>query len=151
MTQPVSSGARWPGADLTCSESSRDDAETLTCHDSLVVSCPAERAHGVTATEPRRDAGADASPAFDARGDVDVPQSVDAPRPPGFCARADTVAEGFLCNDPLVVSNACRKPNNAFDEFVCDEPRMHRLQWAILRETWTFLKTILLALARPKP
>src|SRR6266542_1734958 len=45
-----------------------------------------------------------------------------------FCQQADTVVERFLCGEPTVVSNACRKPNNAFDAYVCDEPRMRALQ-----------------------
>lgn len=161
MTQPVSSGARWRGADLTCSESSREQSETLTCDDSRDVSCAAERerAHRVATTEPRRDAGpgdagtdAGADAARDvAHGDEPVPLRIQAPRAAGFCARADTVAEGFLCNDQLIVSNACRKPTNAFDEFVCDEPRMQRLEWAVLRETWSFVKAIALSMVRGKP
>jgi hypothetical protein len=68
-----------------------------------------------------------------------------------FCRNADTVVEGFLCSEPVVVSDACRKSNNAFDEFVCDEPRMQRLQWAILRETWSIAKAVVLAMLRGKP
>jgi hypothetical protein len=149
MTQPISSGARWTGADFTCSESSREQSETLTCADSPRASCGADRAHRVAATAPHRDAG-NAAPPFDGRGEVDVPDRVEATRG-DFCARADTVVEGFLCNDPVAVSNACRKPTNDFDEFVCDEPRMQRLQWAILRETWAFVKTIAMAMVRGKP
>jgi hypothetical protein len=62
-----------------------------------------------------------------------------------FCARADTVVEGFWCNDPTVVSNACRRPKNRFDAYVCDEPRMKRLQDSIVRETLGVLKSIVLA------
>ena len=80
--------------------------------------------------------------------ELSTPSGTVAPRGLAFCRGADTVVEGFLCNDPVAVSNACRKPNNAFDEFVCDDPRMQRLQWAILRETWNFVKAILLAIIR---
>jgi hypothetical protein len=66
-----------------------------------------------------------------------------------FCREADSVVEGFLCDEPVVVSNACRKPNNAFDAYVCDEPRMHELQKSVLRETITILKNLLLQLLRP--
>ena len=65
-----------------------------------------------------------------------------------FCRHADTVVEGFLCSEPVVVSDACRKPRNAFDEFVCDEPRMRQLQWAILRETWAIVKALGLTILR---
>jgi hypothetical protein len=140
MTQPVSRSARWPGAELTCSESSRAESEPLTCDETRELSCAAERAHLIALTEPLREAS-----------DSDTPHTVADPRGAGFCGRANTVVEGFLCNDRVVVSNACRKPNNAFDEFVCDEPKMERLQWAILRETWTFVKTIALSLVRAKP
>jgi hypothetical protein len=60
-----------------------------------------------------------------------------------FCREADSVVEGFLCDEPVVVSNACRKPGNAFDAYVCDEPRMHALQKGILSKTWSILKTLL--------
>jgi hypothetical protein len=150
MTQPVSRGARWLDADLTCSEPSREESETLTCEEPRDVSCAPERAHRIVATEPRRDAGASdgAAPGIDMPHDGGSPSRSDAPRRLGFCERADTVVEGFLCNDAVTVSNACRKPTNAFDEFVCDEPRMQRLQWSILRETWAFVKAIAIALVR---
>jgi hypothetical protein len=152
MTQPVSRSARWLGADLTCSESSDADSETLTCEEPHTLLCAAERPPRVTSTEEHRDGGVDAA-ARDAGvpGTVNAPPGVDAPRTRSFCDRADTVAEGFLCNDRVAVSNACRKPTNAFDEFVCDDPRMRELQWAILRETWAFIKAIALALVRAKP
>jgi hypothetical protein len=65
-----------------------------------------------------------------------------------FCRDADTVVEGFLCDEPVVVSNACRKPNNAFDAYVCDDPRMHALQTRVLEETFALLKGLLLQLFR---
>jgi hypothetical protein len=149
MTQPVSSGARWPGADLTCSDSSREESEPLTCEEPRDVSCEQERAHRVATAAPR-DGGAQDGAVPRAQ----LPQGVLTPggtiAPPGldFCRRADTVVEGFLCNDPMIVSNACRKPTNAFDEFVCDDPRMQRLERAILRETWNFVKAMLLMMIR---
>src|SRR5690349_15098397 len=83
MTQPVTCGARWPRADLTCSESSPAGSEALTCEEPRTVSCPVERAHRIATPEPRGEAGSDAGSSF--------------------CARADTVVEGFLCNDPVAV------------------------------------------------
>ena len=115
-------------------ERSSSDADAITCDDTREATCAAERAHRVTAAEPRPVAP-----------DGDVPWALD------FCRRADTVVEGFLCSEPVVVSDACRKPTNLFDEFVCDEPRMHRLQWAVLRETWAIVKAIGLVLVRGKP
>jgi hypothetical protein len=41
-----------------------------------------------------------------------------------FCRNASTVTEGYLCGEPTVVSNACRSPSNALDEFVCDDRKM---------------------------
>ncbi len=151
MTQPISNRARWADTDLSCSESSSELSETLTCEEPPDSSCAPERAHQVEPIALHRDAGAGDAPRVAAHGDADVPHGVAMRRASDFCDRADTVVEGFLCNDPLVVSNACRKPNNDFDEFVCDDPRMQRLQWAILRETWTLVKAIALALVRPKP
>jgi hypothetical protein len=65
-----------------------------------------------------------------------------------FCREADSVVEGFLCDEAVVVSNACRKPANAFDAFVCDEPRMRSLQTRVLHETISFLKSLLVELLR---
>ena len=45
-----------------------------------------------------------------------------------FCREADSVVEGFLCDERVVVSDACRQPTSAFDAYVCDEPRMRALQ-----------------------
>jgi hypothetical protein len=61
-----------------------------------------------------------------------------------FCREADTVIEGFLCSEPLVVSSACRKPSQAFDAYVCDEPRMRALQTSIVTQTLAVLKGLLL-------
>jgi hypothetical protein len=134
MTQPVSSGTRWPRADVSCSEVSSTELETFTCDETHQVRCAVERAHRMTPHEP---------PAGLALSDVPIGLA--------FCRNADTVVEGFLCSERVVVSDACRKPNNAFDEFVCNEPRMQRLQWAILRETWAIAKAVVLAMLRGKP
>ena len=67
------------------------------------------------------------------------------------CRSADTVLEGYLCNEPTVVSDACRKPKNPFDAYVCDEPRMKRLQDGIVRETMQLIKSIVLALVTRRP
>ena len=134
MTQPVSSGARWSRVDISCSDVSGTDTEPFTCDETHEVRCEAERAHRMTASEPHR-----------------TPVVSDVPIGLAFCRNADTVVEGFLCSEPLVVSNACRKPKNAFDEFVCDEPRMHRLEWTILRETWSIVKALALMILRGRP
>jgi hypothetical protein len=134
MTQPVSSGARWPHADVACSELSRADDETFTCDETHELRCEAERAHRIARTEPHLS-----------------PVVSDVARGLAFCRNADTVVEGFLCSESLVVSNACRKPRNAFDEFVCDDARMERLQWGILRETWSIVKALALAIVRGRP
>jgi hypothetical protein len=82
--------------------------------------------------------------------DLETPRrgAWDALREPGlrFCREADSVVEGFLCDEPVVVSNACRQPKNAFDAFVCDEPRMRSLQRKVINETLSILKTLLLDL-----
>ena len=115
--------------------------------------------------EPHRGSSAPASPeppgppgcAFEAPSCSDVGEqerpatrAVEALRERGlrFCREADSVVEGFLCDEPVVVSNACRKPGNAFDAYVCDEPRMHSLQKSVLRETLSVLKGLLLELLR---
>jgi hypothetical protein len=50
-----------------------------------------------------------------------------------YCKHADTVTAGYLCDEPNVVSNACRSPKNAVDKLVCDDRKMADAQntiWA---------------------
>ena len=56
--------------------------------------------------------------------------------------------EGFLCDEPVVVSNACRRPHNVFDAYVCDEPRMRSLQHRVLAEAYSVVKGLVLAFFR---
>jgi hypothetical protein len=134
MTQSVSSGAGCLRADFACSERSGAESDTFSCDETHEVRCAAKRAHGA------------AMPWAVATASVgDVPEGL------AFCREADTVIEGFLCGEPVVVSNACRKPRNSFDEFVCDDPKMQRVQWAILRETWAIVKALALTILRGKP
>jgi hypothetical protein len=65
-----------------------------------------------------------------------------------FCREADSVVEGYLCDERTVVSNACRQPHNSFDAYICDEPRMKALQNDVLRRTLSILKTLLGQLLR---
>ena len=60
-----------------------------------------------------------------------------------FCRDADSVVEGFLCSEPVVVSNACRKPTNAFDSYICDEPKMQALQRKVWHATLWVIKTLI--------
>jgi hypothetical protein len=82
---------------------------------------------------------------------ADLPPPTREPWGLKTCRGADTVFEGYLCNEPAVVSDACRKPKNRFDAYVCDEPRMKRLQDGIVRETMQLLKSIVLALLTRRP
>jgi hypothetical protein len=72
-------------------------------------------------------------------------ESAGTPRLP-VCRAPDTVLEGFICQDRAAVSRACRTPKNRVDAFICDEPRMKRLQDSIVEETLGALKSILLTL-----
>jgi len=67
-----------------------------------------------------------------------------------FCRNANTVTEGFLCDEPTVVSNACRSSTNAVDAFVCDDHRMADLQRSVWDTTKDVLKTLLGALVGGK-
>jgi hypothetical protein len=42
------------------------------------------------------------------------------------------VAAGALCDDPTIVSEACRSPTNDVDAYVCDDRKMASLQRSIL-------------------
>jgi len=131
MTEPVSS-TRWPHTDVSCFE--RPDAhETFSCDETHQLPCASGRAQLVA--EPTHRA---------------APRDADA-RGLAFCRDADTVIEGFLCSEPTVVSDACRKPTNAVDAFVCDDRKMRELQWAILRETWSIVKALALSMLRGRP
>ena len=59
-----------------------------------------------------------------------------------FCREADTVAEGFLCGERVVVSDACRKPNNSFDAYICDDPRMSKLDSNVWQATLWVIKSL---------
>jgi hypothetical protein len=47
------------------------------------------------------------------------------------CKHADTVVDGFICDEPKVVSHACRTPTNDVDKHVCDDRNLAALQKAI--------------------
>jgi hypothetical protein len=67
-----------------------------------------------------------------------------------FCRNANTVTEGFLCDEATVVSNACRSATNAIDAFVCDDRRMADLQRSVWDTTKDVLKTLFGALVGGK-
>lgn len=64
-----------------------------------------------------------------------------------MCVRADTVFEGFLCEEPSVVSAACRSPKNEVDRYVCDDKKMADLQQSVWDTTKDVLKTLFGAFA----
>jgi hypothetical protein len=68
-----------------------------------------------------------------------------------FCREADSVIEGFLCDEATVVSNACRKPKNALDAYICDEPGMHALQRKIWDVTEWIIRTVISAIVGGGP
>jgi hypothetical protein len=64
-----------------------------------------------------------------------------------FCRNASTVTEGFLCDEPTVVSNACRSFTNAVDAFVCDDKKMADLQhglWDTVNDTVRMIAGVLI-------
>jgi hypothetical protein len=63
-----------------------------------------------------------------------------------FCLHAETVVEGFLCDEPTAVSDACRTPKNSTDEFVCDDKNLATLQKGVWDTAKDILKTIFGAL-----
>jgi hypothetical protein len=53
-----------------------------------------------------------------------------------FCKTAHTVTAGALCDEPTIISDACRSPTNKLDAFVCDDPKMAAVQdtvWGALK------------------
>jgi hypothetical protein len=65
-----------------------------------------------------------------------------------FCREADSVLEGFLCSEPTVVSDACRRADRGFDQFVCDDVKMQKLQKGILEQTWWAVRAMITQLLR---
>jgi hypothetical protein len=131
MTQPVAPGARAACFD----EPSADPIECTSppLAPSLPLTPPPSWcAEGLQAFEA---IAARSPPSFESRTPTE-------PAGLRFCREADTVAEGFLCSEPVVVSSACRRPNNAFDAYVCDEPRMHALQTKVWRATRWVVRTL---------
>jgi hypothetical protein len=59
-----------------------------------------------------------------------------------YCKHADSVASGFLCDEPKVVSDACRTPKDDFDKYVCDDRNLAALQKGIWDTTKDLLQTI---------
>jgi len=126
MTQPVA-----PGARVACFD--EPIAEPLTC--TSPPPCMVSPAVCAVGLEERDVVAARAPPVFE-------PRIPDEPAGLRFCREANTVAEGFLCNERVVVSDACRKPNNAVDAYICDEPRMHALQDDVWQGTLWLVKSI---------
>jgi hypothetical protein len=59
-----------------------------------------------------------------------------------FCQNASTVTEGFLCDEPTTISNACRSPTNDLDRFVCDDKKLAGVQASLWDATKDVVKTI---------
>jgi len=118
MTQPVA-----PGARAACFE---EPAEPIQC-----TSPPPVCTQGLEGFER---AAARSPPNFEPLS----PESAGL----RFCRKADTVAEGFLCEERVVVSDACRKPNNSFDAYICDDPRMSKLNSNVWQATLWVIKTL---------
>jgi hypothetical protein len=60
-----------------------------------------------------------------------------------YCQKANTVTAGALCNEPTVVSDACRTPTTDVDAFVCDDPQMADAQHTLLGTVKDVALTIL--------
>jgi hypothetical protein len=130
MTQPVV-----PGARMACFDESPEDPTEFSPTAANPPVPPARCADGLEAAEARTASGCG-------------PPIVPEPAGLRFCREADTVIEGFLCDEPVVVSHACRKPQNAVDSYICDEPRLHALQNRIWEATQWVIRTLVTALLR---
>jgi hypothetical protein len=65
-----------------------------------------------------------------------------------MCKHADTVTEGFFCDEPTVVSNACRSPKNDFDRTICDDKKMGEVQNVLWDVTKEAVKIVIAALLK---
>jgi hypothetical protein len=57
-----------------------------------------------------------------------------------FCRNANSVTEGFLCDEPTVVSNACRSPTNDVDKYVCNDKNLADVQSSLWDATKEVVK-----------
>src|SRR5580693_3928348 len=67
------------------------------------------------------------------------------------CKNADTVTTGFLCDEPTVVSNACRLPTSRLDALLCDDKKMAEAQNSLWSNVKTLVWTIVSVLAGRAP
>jgi hypothetical protein len=68
-----------------------------------------------------------------------------------LCKNADTVTTGFLCDEPTVVSNACRSPTSKLDALLCDDRKMAEAQNTLWSNVKTLVWTIVSVLAVKAP
>jgi hypothetical protein len=68
-----------------------------------------------------------------------------------LCKNADTVTTGFLCDEPTVVSNACRSPQSKLDALLCDDKKMAEAQNTLWSNVKTLVWTIVSVLAGKAP
>jgi hypothetical protein len=125
MSQPILPGVRASHLAETCSESTDSD----TCGS----------AHGATRAAP-------GAAATRAQPSSFAPQ--DVPFGLRFCRQADSIVEGYLCNEPVVVSDACRRSRDPVEQFVCDDLKMQALQKGILEQTWWVVRSLLVQLLK---
>ena len=59
-----------------------------------------------------------------------------------FRRKASSVAEGFPCDEPTVVSNACRSPRNEADAVLCDDKKLAAVQSDLWDTTKNVVKMI---------
>lgn len=70
----------------------------------------------------------------------------DGPAGLNYCRDAHTVVAGALCDEPTVISNACRSQTSDVDRFLCDDKQLASVQHSVWDTTKDVLKMIFTAI-----
>ena len=59
-----------------------------------------------------------------------------------YCEHADSVVSGFMCDEPKVISDACRAGKSDIDKTLCDDKQLKAAQDGVWQATKDLLKMI---------
>jgi hypothetical protein len=59
-----------------------------------------------------------------------------------YCQHADSLISGFMCDEPKVISDACRAGKSDVDKTLCDDKQLKAAQDGVWESTKDVLKMI---------
>jgi hypothetical protein len=59
-----------------------------------------------------------------------------------YCQHADGVISGFMCDEPKVISDACRAGKSDIDKTLCDDKQLQSAQHGVWEATKDVLRMI---------